>query len=191
MAAAALLWLFVADLGYARGEPLPVFITEQVTTSAWAEHQSELCLTALRRAEQRYRLPRALLVSIALAESGRAIKSLAQLRPWPWTINADGIGLFLESKAAAISWMHDLAADHSLVDVGCMQVDLHYHPNAFTSMDEAFDPNANADYAARLLVQLYHGDAAGSWDLAVGLYHSHTSSVAAEFREHVDLPLHS
>jgi hypothetical protein len=144
-------------------------------------------LAALRRAEQRYHLPRALLVSIALAESGRSIKSIAQVRPWPWTINADGIGLFLESKAAAISWMHDLAANHSFVDVGCMQVDLHYHPDAFTSLEDAFDPNANADYAARLLIQLYHTDAAGRWDLAVGLYHSHTTLLAAEFRQRVSL----
>ena len=52
-------------------------------------------------------------------------------------------------------------------------------------MEEAFDPNSNADYAARLLLGLYHGEAAGSWDLAVGLYHSHTSSVAMEFRHRV------
>src|SRR6516162_2344123 len=56
-------------------------------------------------------------------------------------------------------------------------------------MEEAFDPNSNADYAARLLLRLYHGEAAGSWDLAVGLYHSHTLLLATEFRHRVALLL--
>jgi len=68
-----------------------------------------------------------------------------------------------------------------------MQVDLHFHPGAFASLDEAFDPAANVDYAARLLVDLYRGEAGGSWDLAVGLYHSHTSVLAAEYRDRVAL----
>ncbi len=66
-----------------------------------------------------------------------------------------------------------------------MQVDLHYHPDAFASMDDAFDPEANADYAARLLVALHNGEAGGSWDIAVGLYHSHSPLLAAEYRDRV------
>ena len=31
-----------------------------------------------------------------------------------------------------------------VIDVGCFQVDLFYHPYAFTSLEEAFDPDANA-----------------------------------------------
>ncbi len=95
------------------------------------------------------------------------------------------MGLFVDSKAAAIAWMKSQAANHNFVDVGCMQVDLYYHPHAFASLEEAFDPVANADYAARLLLELYRGEAGGSWDLAVGLYHSHTSLLAAEYRNRV------
>jgi hypothetical protein len=68
-----------------------------------------------------------------------------------------------------------------------MQVDLHYHPHAFASLEEAFAPAANADYAARLLLDLYRGEAGGSWDIAVGLYHSHTSLFAAAYRDRVAL----
>jgi hypothetical protein len=183
-AVAVVLWF---TLAYACAEPLSAFMMEQVVASAWTERQSELCLVAVKRVERRYHLPRALLVSMALAESGRPIKSLAALRPWPWTINADGTGLFLDSKAAAISWMQDEASGHDFVDVGCMQVNLHYHPDAFTSMEEAFDPSANADYASRLLLHLYRGEAAGSWNTAVGLYHSDTRPLAAVFRDRVAL----
>ena len=182
-AAAALLWLFVVGAGLAHAEPPSAPATDQVAASVWAAQQSGLCAVALRQAERRYHLPSALLVSIARAESGRPITSLTDIRPWPWTIDADGSGLFLDSKAAAIAWLRQQAPHHSFVDVGCVQVDLHYHPDAFSTLDEALDPAANADYAARLLVDLYRGEAGGSWDTVVGLYHSHSSLLAAEYRD--------
>jgi Transglycosylase SLT domain len=186
-AAAALLWLLVVGAGLAHAELPAAPATDQVAASVWAAQQSDLCAVALRQAEQRYHLPPALLVSIARAESGRPITSLADVRPWPWTIDADGSGLFLDSKAAAIAWLRQQELRHRFVDVGCMQIDLHYHPDAFISLEEALDPAANADYAARLLVDLYRGEAGGSWDIAVGLYHSHTSLLAAEYRDRVAL----
>jgi len=186
-AAAALVCLLVVSAGLAHAEPPDAPATDQVAASVWAAQQSDRCAVALLHAERRYHLPPALLVSIARAESGRPITSLTDIRPWPWTIDADGSGLFLDSKAAAIAWFQQQAVRHRFVDVGCMQVDLHYHPNAFTSIEEAFDPATNADYAARLLVDLYRGEAGGSWDIAVGLYHSHTSLFAAEYRDRVAL----
>jgi len=54
------------------------------------------------------------------------------------------------------------------IDVGCMQVNLMYHPSAFASLDEAFDPGANAQYAARFLNALYR--ASGSWVQATAAY---------------------
>jgi hypothetical protein len=156
-----------------------------VDPSAWAVEQSDLCAVTLKRAEQHYHLPAGLLMSIAKAESGRPITSPGDIRPWPWTIDADGMGLFLESKAAAIAWMRSQEAHHGFVDVGCMQIDLRYHPKAFGSLEEAFDPAANADYAARLLIDLYDGEADRNWDIAVGLYHSHTELLAAEYRDRV------
>ena len=40
------------------------------------------------------------------------------------------------------------------IDIGCMQVNLMHHPNAFATLDAAFDPLANALYAARFLTEL-------------------------------------
>jgi len=57
-----------------------------------------------------------------------------------------------------------------LVDVGCLQVDLYHHPHAFKSLRAAFDPAANADYAARHLVGLL--EQTGSWTAAAAAYHS-------------------
>ncbi len=182
---AGLLWLMSVCAGGAREDVSVASAAQQAGSLAWAAQQSEFCTTALRRSEQRYHLPSSLLLSIARAESGRPISSPSDIRPWPWTIDADGNGLFFDSKIAAIGWMRNQASHYSFVDVGCMQVDLHYHPGAFASVDDAFDPETNADYAARLLVALHNGEAGGSWDVAVGLYHSHSALLAAEYRDRV------
>lgn len=179
----ALLGLFSIATGAAHAELTPA--ANPADASDWDVQQSELCAAALRQAGARYHLPPNLLESIAKVESGRPITSLTDVRAWPWTIDADGTGLFLDSKPAAVAWMRQQARRHSYVDVGCMQVDLHYHPDAFASIDDAFDPTANADYAARLLLELYHGQAGGNWDIAVGLYHSQTPMLAADYRDRV------
>jgi len=57
-----------------------------------------------------------------------------------------------------------------VIDVGCMQVNLYHHPDAFDSLESAFDPVTNATYAARFLKSLR--GAQGSWAYAVGQYHN-------------------
>jgi len=151
----------------------------------WPVQQSVLCDAAIRTAESEYHLPPGLLGLIAKAESGRPITSMNDIRPWPWTINADGEGLFLDSKAAAVAWVAQQQSRRRFIDVGCMQVDLPMHPRAFASLEEAFDPGANARYAARYLSGLYRDEAGRNWDVAVGLYHSHTMSLAAAYRDRV------
>ncbi len=154
--------------------------------SSWLSSQSAQCESAIAAAEQKYAIPKGILGSIAKLESGRPITAMQDIRAWPWTINADGTGLFLDSKAAAIAWVRQAqdTGQHHFIDVGCMQVDLPLHPGAFRSLDDAFDPIINADYAARYLSSL-HDEAHGDWNVAVGLYHSHTPDLAADYRNRV------
>jgi Transglycosylase SLT domain len=170
--AAALPWLLVAPAADA-------------AESAWLVAQSAQCTAAIQAAQTKYALPPGLLGTIAKVESGRPITTLQDVRAWPWTIDADGQGLFLDSKAAAVAWVKQ-AQTRGLhfIDVGCLQVDLEMHPDAFHSLDEAFDPVANADYAARYLRAL-QVEAHGDWNVAVGLYHSHTPDLAADYRNRV------
>src|SRR5690606_17964364 len=58
------------------------------------------------------------------------------------------------------------------IDVGCMQVNLHHHPNAFATLDDAFDPQQNVAYAASFLSNLHQSS--GSWRVAASHYHSKT-----------------
>lgn len=149
---------------------------------AHAQRQTALCAAAIQRAEQKHQTPPGLLLTIGKVESGRRTAD-GGLEPWPWTINADGTGYFFPTKEEAIAFARDaLARGVQFMDVGCMQVDLQYHPTAFRSLDEAFDPAVNADYAARFLHALHDGPAGGNWYVAIGLYHSQTPDLAAYYR---------
>ena len=60
-----------------------------------------------------------------------------------------------------------------------MQVNLFYHPTAFRSLDEAFDPVPNARYAARFLTSLYARTR--DWPAAAAAYHSFTPGPATQY----------
>ena len=141
------------------------------------------CAPAIARAERLWRLPGGILAAIATVESGRPDPD-GRVRPWPWTLNAEGEGQFLTAKAEAVATVQALQAQGvRSIDVGCMQINLMHHPTAFPSLQEAFDPGRNAEYAASFLTQLR--DQLGSWEAAIGAYHSATPALAAAYREKV------
>ena len=129
-----------------------------------------LCEEAIAVAEKANRLPPKLFGAIARAESGRA-DAVGRVRPWPWTINLEGTGVYFPTKADAVAAVTLLqAGPPRSVDVGCMQVSLLHHPRAFSTIEDAFDPAINAAYAARFLVGLYR--LKRDWPLATAAYHS-------------------
>ena len=129
-----------------------------------------LCRQAIRTAERAAGLPTQLMAAIGRIESGRS-DARGVIHPWPWTINAEGTGHVYASKADAIAGVRALQAQGvRSIDIGCMQVNLMYHPQAFANLDEAFDPLANAHYAARFLNTLYAQT--GTWARATAWYHS-------------------
>ncbi len=140
-----------------------------------------VCPRHIRAAESQHSLPPHLLTAISKVESGRwHAQSKANLA-WPWTVMAEGKGRYLPSKTAAIAEVRALQAKGvKNIDVGCMQINLYYHPKAFASLEEAFDPALNTRYAAKLLTD--HRRNAGSWTRAIGDYHSKTISFARIYR---------
>ena len=140
------------------------------------------CADQAARYEQTYGIPSRLLDAISKVESGRWDEDRRVTVAWPWTVTARGNGKYFPSKAEAVAEVRRLkAAGVSSIDVGCMQVNLQYHPDAFGSLDEAFDPASNVAYAARFLKGLY--GATSHWPTAASYYHSQTPSLAAEYRE--------
>jgi hypothetical protein len=142
------------------------------------------CGIAGRAAEQEAALPANLLASIGMVESGRVDPLTGQVTPWPWTVNVDGNGRYFESKADAEAYVRLAVSSGARdVDVGCFQISLQSHPNAFATLDDAFDPAENAHYAAGFLNQLK--EQTGSWNTAIADYHSATPDLGLPYQRRV------
>lgn len=132
------------------------------------------CISAILDAQEQYQIPDNLLLAIGIQEAGRQIDG--DVTVWPWAVNAEGTGMFFRTREQAIDWVRTQQAQGvRSIDVGCMQINLHWHKGAFRSLEEAFDPVANARYAAQFLMQLRAEE--GSWWSAAGSYHSRTDEL--------------
>ncbi len=141
------------------------------------------CRAAIRAVEQAFAVPAGLMAAIGRVESGRAGPD-GRIDPWPWSINANGVDQVFDSKAAAIAAVRALqAAGTASIDVGCMQVNLKYHPEAFATLEDAFDPIRNATYAAGFLQRLR--TQTGTWPTATAWYHSATPELGEPYARKV------
>ena len=135
------------------------------------DFKANSCRTFTEKAEREQGIPQHLLTAISLAETGRWSEEKQEIFAWPWTVMAKGQGLYFKSKIEAIVAVNRLRrAGVTNIDVGCMQINLRYHPRAFASLNEAIDPTANVAYAAKFLKGL-HGTTQ-SWPQAAANYHS-------------------
>ena len=97
-----------------------------------------LCARAIAAEERRSGIPRNLLYAVAIKETGRWIARDQANIAWPWTVNAGGAGKHFDSRAEAIRHVRALKKKgQKNIDVGCMQIKLHYHPDAFPSSKRA------------------------------------------------------
>lgn len=143
-----------------------------------------LCAKATNLIERQEGVPRQLLRAISKIESGRFHQKKQVVMAWPWTVMAEGRGRYLPNKSAAIAEVEGLKARGvKNIDVGCMQVNLYYHPNAFADLNQAFDPIANVAYAASYLKTLAAEQ--GSWAKAVAHYHSANPGRYKQYRAKV------
>jgi len=128
-----------------------------------------VCVQEILRAQTRYSIPDNILLGIGLQEAGFVHEG--QLTIWPWAVNAEGTGRIFDTRAKALGWVEEQQGTGvRSIDVGCMQINLRWHPEAFTSTLQGFNPAVNVDYAARFLLRLYQKT--NDWMLAAGSYHS-------------------
>ncbi len=149
-----------------------------------ADDPTRLCRAAIRNAERAAGIPQALLSALGRVESGRRNPETGNFGPWPWTINAEGRGQFFPTKAEAVAAVRRLQAEGvRSIDIGCMQINLRHHPNAFASLEDGFDPAKNAAYAAQFMTQLY--ESSKNWLQAASHYHSQTPEFAQAYQRRV------
>lgn len=133
---------------------------------------ARLCAFYAERAENTYNIKPNLLQTIASVESGRYNEDLGRRVAWPWTVHANGQGRYYATKAEAVNAVKSLQAQGiTNIDVGCMQINLKYHGKAFSSIEEAFNPEQNVGYSAKFLLNLYKHNG-NSWSKTAMQYHS-------------------
>lgn len=133
----------------------------------------QLCAKAAAAAEASFRLPANLLKAMTAVESGY----------WPWAVRARGKAFMMPTHDAAVDLVRQLRSEGVKdIMVGCLQIHLRYHPEAFDSIEEALEPSANAAYAGEYLKSLV--DDASWWD-AVGRYQGGKPSARRAYVEKV------
>ncbi|AEI89518.1 MAG: Transglycosylase-putative [Candidatus Midichloria mitochondrii] len=145
-----------------------------INKAAAAESDYLHCTKAINFYEERYKLPRNLLHSIATVESGKWNEKHKRILPWPWTLNVAGKAHYFATKQEAVNFLKSvLAKGIEQVDVGCAQINWYYHGKKhFKKPEHAFNPVFNTAYAAYFLSQNY--ERTKDWAKAVAIYHSRT-----------------
>ena len=123
------------------------------------------CEPEILRAADRYGIPLGILYAVGLTETGKR----GSLQPN--ALNIEGKAVFPASAGAAVRLFAEARGNGAkLIDIGCMQINHHYHGAAFGGVAEMLDPHRNVDYAARFLADLHRRHV--SWSMAVARYHA-------------------
>ena len=143
---------------------------------------AQICDLAAVRAAQITGVPQSVLLAIARVETGRTVSG--SYGPWPWTVNQNGKGEWFKTGAEAIAHVtRALNVGETNIDIGCFQINYHWHGAEFADLATMFDPEANALYAASYLQK--HFARTGDWEGAIGAYHSRRDEAAAAYVEKV------
>lgn len=144
-----------------------------VLTAGWlssafpldASASTNACETEILRAADRYGIPAGILYAVGLTETGK--KGSLQ----PNALNIEGKAVFPKNRSEALAAFATARRQgRKLIDLGCMQVNHHYHSEHFRSVNDMLDPHKNVDYAARFLASLHARHT--TWSMAVARYHA-------------------
>lgn len=161
--------------------PFAVFALAPLALPARATSSdlSLICDRAAVLAAAETGVPVSVLKAISLTETGR--EKGGETRPWPWTVNMEGKGVWFETEDSALAYVDEhFKRGARSFDVGCFQINYKWHQQNFASIEAMFDPAENARYAARFLLDL-HAET-GDWEAAAGAYHSRTPEYADRYK---------
>jgi soluble lytic murein transglycosylase-like protein len=133
------------------------------------------CEQQILSAAAKHNIPAGILYSVGLTETG--IKGSLH----PFALNIEGKAVYAKSQSSALS--HFISARKSgirLIDLGCMQINYHYHKDEFSSVSAMLDPRQNVEYAAKFLARLKKRHQ--TWTMAVARYHAGPNNDPAQKR---------
>ena len=126
---------------------------------------STICEREMAGAAAKHGVPLGVLYAVGLTESGNR----GSLQPY--AMNIAGKAYFGTNAADVVARLGEAQRNGvKLVDLGCTQINPHYHRAKFTSLEGMIDPAQNVEYATRFLKELKARE--GSWTLAVARYHA-------------------
>jgi soluble lytic murein transglycosylase-like protein len=144
-------------------------------TTAVAQPQAGLCEREMMRASALYGVPLGMLYSVGLTETGKR----GSLQPY--AMNVEGKAVFSNSAIEAIQKFEQVSRSGAkLIDMGCMQINHHYHREKFPSLESMLNPRMNVEYAARFLKDLKGRHE--TWTMAVARYHAGPNNDPAQKR---------
>jgi soluble lytic murein transglycosylase-like protein len=133
------------------------------------------CEAEIAAAAEAYGIPVGILHSVGLTETGR--KGTLQ----PYALNIEGRAVYAETLQGALAeFARARAGGARLIDLGCMQINHHYHHDQFSSVAAMLTPRENVRYAARFLSELRSRHE--SWTMAVARYHAGPDNDPAQKR---------
>jgi soluble lytic murein transglycosylase-like protein len=133
------------------------------------------CEREIQAAAAKYGVPEGILYSVGLTETGRK-GSLS-----PLAMNIEGKAYFAGSMQEAMQTFNAARGRGAkLIDIGCMQINHHFHAENFSSAEEMFDPRRNVEYAAKFLRALHNRHE--TWTMAVARYHAGPNNDPAQKR---------
>lgn len=148
-----------------------------------AEAYAAICEQAALQAAAESGVPPDILTALTLTETGRRLGG--RIRPWAWSINAEGAGTWHDDPQSALDFAEQrLRQGRRNMDLGCFQINYRWHGHHFGSVAEMLDPLANARYAARFVREL-HAET-GDWRAAAGAFHSRTPQHASKYLARFD-----
>ena len=104
------------------------------------------CEREMTRASAETGVPLNVLYSVGLTETGGGGELGA------YDLNVDGRAVHADTLHEALARVAAAEAQGArFIDVGCMQINIHFHARRFASLAAMFDPAGNVDYAANLL----------------------------------------
>ncbi|MFK7744697.1 MAG: transglycosylase SLT domain-containing protein [Roseobacter sp.] len=151
------------------------FSSAKANTNNFLTKKINVCDEAAKFASAQTQIPLDVLKAIARVESGQTRNGVFE--PWPWTINMEGKGMWLDTQSEIIALAHrQIATKANSFDIGCFQINYRWHGHHFASIQEMSDPKKNALYAAKFLKKLHMEF--GNWTEAAGAYHSRSKRFA-------------
>lgn len=111
------------------------------------------------------------LYAVALVESATGIHT-HQVTPWPWALNTSGKSIIPKSQQEASVYLHkSLAEGRRQIDVGLMQINVHWHGHRVEKAEQLLNPVTNIQIGAALLAEAIQS-APNDLVLGIGHYHS-------------------